>query len=90
MHLHIINSFEFIDEHLPKLYVEKVQAKLAESGNSGISSGVIRNVKNRGVEAFKISKHLPVLTALLEVAKDNKKEIEEFLDASSELQNHGS
>lgn len=85
MQMHIVNSFEFIEEHLPQTYVDLVAAKLAESGGPSFSNSVIRNVKAKGANAFRSNKHLPILTALVEVAKDNKKSIEDFLNSSSHL-----
>lgn len=80
--MHIKSSFEFINDHLPDVYAEKVRAKLNDMGVTGISAGTIRNVKMRGAEKCY---NLPVLTALLEVAKENKKMQEELLHALSEI-----
>lgn len=85
MQTHIRDSFEFINSHLPVTYVDKVMQKLTSvEGAKGITKGVVRNVRTKGVDNFSV-KNLHVLTALLEVAKENKKMIDDFVAASSNL-----
>jgi hypothetical protein len=80
--MHIKSSFDFINDHLPDVYAEKVLKKLKYMGITNISAGTIRNVKMRGAEKCN---NIPVLTALLEVAKENKKVKEDLLSALSEI-----
>jgi hypothetical protein len=67
MQLHIAKAYKIIDEFLPFIYVEDVLKKLPK-GNS-ITKGIIRNVKK------KTSVRLDVLNAMVEVALDNRRQI---------------
>ena len=65
---HIDIAYEIIDTYLPKSYVDQVFKKLPK--NSTVTSGTIRNVR------AKLNNRLDVLNALVEVALDNKVNIE--------------
>jgi hypothetical protein len=62
---HIDKAYEIIDNYLPINYVKYVLEKLPE--NTKITSGMIRNVKN------KVSKRIDILNAMVEVALEYKK-----------------
>ncbi len=68
MQTHIKEALEFLDQHLPTLYVSEVKKRLAK--DSGITSGIIRNVRNQSSTITE--NKLNVLNALVEVAKENK------------------
>lgn len=70
VHLHIDKAYKIISKHLPEIYVKKVQQNLAKKGIENITSSIIRNVKNG------TSVRNDVLIALVEVAINNKKELE--------------
>ena len=81
--LHIKQSFEFIDEYLPLRYVSLTQAKMQLLGNVAAASGTIRNVRSKkGVKPYQ---NLPVITALLEVAKDFQIAAEGFINVSTQI-----
>jgi hypothetical protein len=68
MQTHIENAFVIIDAYLPKRYVNLVLEKLKE--DSSINKESIRNVRN------KKSNRIEIIKAMVEVAKDNKKLLE--------------
>lgn len=69
MQLHIESAFKIIEEHLPYQYVPKVISKLRDSEVINVSGATIRRIKTKGpVKPY----NLPVITALLEVAKENQ------------------
>lgn len=70
MDLHINKAYEIIEAHLPFNYTTEVLKKLPP--DSGITSGMIRNVKQ------KLSKRIDILNAMVEVALENKKLEENF------------
>lgn len=72
MQIHIDNAYEIIAEHLPTIYVSSVIEKLSKKGVTGISSSMIRNVKN------KTNLRHDVLLALVEVAQENKQTISDL------------
>lgn len=74
VHLHIVNAFKIIDEHLPAYYVDKVLQKLPK--DCKITSGQIRNVRNR-VKKIE-EKRIEIVNALVETALENKKEIQKL------------
>ncbi len=63
--LHIELAFKIIDADLPQFYVDLVQEILPNA-----TSSVIRNVRNR--TNAKLESKLPIINALVEVAKKNK------------------
>lgn len=67
MQLHIDNAYKIIDGWLPSNYVNKVLDKL---NDKTLTSGIVRNIKNRITEYPKT--RLEVLNALVEVAKEHK------------------
>lgn len=68
---HIDKAHELIDMYLPTAYVEEVLKKLPE-GHS-ISKSTIRNVRAKSTTT-----RLEVLNALVEVAIENKNNIEKL------------
>lgn len=70
---HIDRSYEIIEEYLPATYLAKVRKKLPESLT--ISDGYIKNIKNKFVKA---DTQIEVLNALVEVALENKRAIEQL------------
>jgi hypothetical protein len=72
MQIHIDNAYVIIAEHLPTIYVSSVIENLSKKGVTGISSSMIRNVKN------KTNLRHDVLLALVEVAQENKKTISDL------------
>lgn len=72
--MHIDNAFEIIDEFLPTQYVDKVLEKLPE--NTSTTKGVIRNIRNRTNK--NASRRIDVLNALVEVALENKMDLEKL------------
>lgn len=81
---HIKTSFLFINEHLPRNYTSLVQKKMLELGQKNVTTGAIRNIRSRAL-TDKAFQNLPVITALLEVAKDIHKERSGFIAAASDL-----
>lgn len=75
MRSHIQDAYAILDEHLPDQYVQEVQKKLPI--NSGITAGIIRNIRNNSSRVT--DNKLFVLTALVEVAKENKEIKENFI-----------
>lgn len=75
---HIKEAFAIIDEHLPERYVPLVMEKLKAADITNITSGTIRNVKSGGA---KKCNNLPVLNAMLEVARDNEREKERLINS---------
>lgn len=69
MQPHIKKAYRFLEIYLPSNYTEETQAVLKKS-NITVSSAVIRNVKNN-----RRTNNLNVLNALLQVAKNHKKQI---------------
>lgn len=72
MQIHIDNAYAIIASHLPSIYVSSVIEKLSKKGITGISSSMIRNVKN------KTNLRHDVLLALVEVAQENEKTISDL------------
>jgi 3-dehydroquinate synthetase len=72
VHSHIDKAFIIIDEHLPNVYVDKVLEKLK---GKEITSGMIRNVRNRSQS---IENRIEVVNALVEVALEHKAEKEKL------------
>lgn len=75
MDLHIQKAYTIIDNHLPFNYTGLVLAKLPP--NSGVTKGIIRNVKNR------LSPRIDVINAMVEVALENKKQNENLKELIS-------
>jgi hypothetical protein len=74
MHSHIEDSFKIIDEFLPSNYTCYVSEKLKSYDTRfSPSDRTIRNVKNK-YDGFE--KQILIIKALVEVALDNKKNIE--------------
>lgn len=65
--VHIDNAYKILDLHLPTAYVDTVAQKLPKDK---YSKSVIRNVR------AKLNIKLEVLNALVEVALENKNQIE--------------
>lgn len=70
MEIHIEKAYQIIDKHLPFKYNNLVMAKLPKE--LGVTSGMIRNVKKGA------TKRIDILNALVEVALENKKLLENF------------
>jgi len=70
VHLHIDKAYIFIENNLPRNYVELVIEKLPPNRKTILSQN-IRNVKNRYTK-YPLNR-LYILEALVEVAKDFKK-----------------
>lgn len=73
VHSHVKKAFAIIDCFLPKTYVEKVLEKAPEGMK--IYSGLVRNVRNR-TPGINVNNHVQIVQLLVEVAKENKKSIE--------------
>lgn len=73
VHSHIKKAFKIIDSFLPKTYVEKVLEKATPEMK--IYAGLIRNVRNQ-VPGINLNNHVLIVQLLVEVAKENKKSIE--------------
>lgn len=71
VHLHIVKARKFIEEHLPNYYVRLVLEKLHKDGN--VTNHMVRNVKKNR------SDRLDILEAMVEVAKENKKQTQKFI-----------
>lgn len=67
--LHIDKAFVIIEEYLPTLYVERVIEKIDKNKPS---KGVVRNVR------AKLIPRIDVINAMVEVALENKKDIEKL------------
>lgn len=70
MQPHITKTYDFLDQFLPIQYTEETQ-KILKKKSITVSDDVIRNVRTQ-----KTITNLPVLNALLKVAKAAKKESE--------------
>lgn len=70
VHLHIEKGFQIINNYLPSTYLDKVKAKLPKDY---ASTNTIRNVRRR---IQKPEAQIEIFTALVEVAKENKKTID--------------
>lgn len=70
VHSHIEKAYKTIDEWLPRNYVLEVHQKLPKGKN--ISRGTMHNVRQ------KKSLRLDILNAMVEVALENKKQIEKL------------
>lgn len=70
MDLHIAKARIIISEYLPTEYVDKVLARLPKE--TVVSKGTIRNVKN------KLSNRIDILNAMVEVALENKNQIQKL------------
>lgn len=74
MRSHIDKAYEIIKDNLPDMYVDLVKQKLPN--DLTLTSGVIRNVKNR-VQEYPMSR-IAVLNALVEISKEHTKECEKL------------
>jgi hypothetical protein len=70
MRLHIDKAYEIIEDNLPDMYVDLVKLKLPN--DLTLSSGVIRNIKNR-VQQYPMSR-IAVLNALVEISNEHTAE----------------
>ena len=68
MQTHIESAFEIIDNYLPDRYVSSVMNKLPK--NHSINASTIRNVR------LKKSNRVDIINAMVEVALENKKQLE--------------
>jgi hypothetical protein len=75
MELHIEKAYKIIDEYLPFNYANLVLSKFPK--DAGITSGMIRNVKKRA------TKRIDILNAMVEVALENKKLLENFKELTA-------
>jgi hypothetical protein len=75
MQLHIDKARKIIETYLPSIYVEEVLKKLP-NGHS-YSKKVIRNVRAG------LNNNIEILTALVEVAKENKFKLEKFKELTT-------
>lgn len=75
MELHIEKAYQIIDTHLPFNYTNAVLAKFPQE--AGITPGMIRNVKKRA------TKRIDILNAMVEVALENKKLLENFRELTT-------
>ncbi|HRZ32842.1 MAG TPA: hypothetical protein P5188_11075 [Flavobacterium sp.] len=73
MQSHIDNAYKIINEFLPETYLARVRKKLPQSVD--VSDGTIRNVRQKTLKAHS---QIEVLNALVEVALENKKAIEQL------------
>ena len=76
MEIHIEKAYKIIDNHLPFNYTSLVMAKLPKE--LGVTSGMIRNVKKRATKT-----RIDILNAMVEVALDNKKLLENFKELTT-------
>lgn len=67
MQIHIDKAYKLIDTYLPYEYVKLVKEKLP---GTNVSSQQIRNVRNRINTS--VERRLDIITALVEVANDNR------------------
>lgn len=72
VHSHNEKAYAFIEEYLPSPYVDLVITKMTEKNLKAPSSSNIRNVKN------KTNFRNDILLALVEVAQDNKDNVEKI------------
>ena len=75
MEIHIEKAYKIIDNHLPFNYTSLVMAKLPKE--LGVTSGMIRNVKKGA------TKRIDILNAMVEVALENKKLLENFKELTT-------
>jgi hypothetical protein len=75
MEIHIENAYQIIEEHLPFNYRKAVLAKFPQE--AGITSGMVRNVKKRATI------RIDILNAMVEVALENKKLLENFKELTT-------
>lgn len=75
MELHIEKAYLIIDKHLPFNYTNLVMAKFPKE--ACVTSGMIRNVKKGA------TKRIDILNALVEVALENKKLLENFKELTT-------
>lgn len=75
MEIHIENAYRIINQHLPFNYTNLVLAKLPKE--LGVTSGMIRNVKKGA------TKRIDILNAMVEVALENKKLLENFKELTT-------
>jgi hypothetical protein len=75
MQLHIDKARIIIDNYLPSIYVEEVLKKLPKG--RPYSKKVIRNVRAN------LNNNIEILTALVEVAKENKSKLEKFKELTT-------
>lgn len=80
--MHINKGFEIIDEFLPVYYMEKVKQKLAPEDRIRVTDNQIRNVRRRLQSA---KANIIVFNALVEVAMDNKKDVEKLSKLTSSI-----
>ena len=73
--MHIDKAYEIIQNNLPSNYVKLVQEKLEEPD---LSSGIIRNLKNRVTKYPKTK--INVLNALVEVANEYQEHLKKLRD----------
>lgn len=69
--IHIEKAYQIIDAHLPVGYVEKVFEKLPK--DTKVTINIIQNVRQRKQKA---SSNLEVFNAIVEVAIDNKNNVD--------------
>lgn len=72
VHSHNEKAYQFIDEYLPTSYVDLVIEKMKSKTTKLPSKSIIRNVKN------KTNFRNDILLALVEVAKENKENVEQI------------
>lgn len=73
--MHIDKAYEIIENNLPSNYVKLVQEKLEDPD---LSSGIIRNLKNRVTKYPKTK--INVLNALVEVANEYQEHLRKLRD----------
>lgn len=73
--MHIDKAYKIIENNLPSNYVKLVQEKL---GEPDLSSGIIRNLKNRVTKYPKTK--INVLNALVEVANEYQEHLKKLRD----------
>ena len=73
--MHIDKAYKIIENNLPSNYVKLVQEKLEEPD---LSSGIIRNLKNRVTKYPKTK--INVLNALVEVANEYQEHLKKLRD----------
>jgi hypothetical protein len=69
--MHIEKAYQIIDKHLPVGYVEKVFEKLPK--NTKVTINIIQNIRQRKQKA---STNLEVFNAIVEVAIENKNNLD--------------
>lgn len=76
--LHMEKAFTIIDTFLPKTYVSKVLEKAPPEMK--LYSGLVRNVRNR-VPSINLKNHVSTVQLLVEVALENKRNIEKLRES---------